>query len=320
MEESTELLKRLNEKRRPTFTSCCPAWINFAERHYPEILPHLSSTKSPMQALGVIAKTYLPEKMGIDPKKIRVVAIMPCTAKKDEAVRQQLQFADMAEIDTVLTTREFARLLRREGVDISRLEPSEFDNPYMSEFSGAGAIFGTTGGVMEAAVRTMYYVANGKEYGEIEFEQLRGFDGIRTATIDMGAPIGEVKVAMAHGLKPTRELCELVKKGEADFDFIEIMACPGGCVDGGGNLRSKKAYRPNALKRRATLFGIDRERKVRQSHNNEQIKALYRDFLEKPYSDKAHHLLHTMYNDRKLTLTRTVRDVWREINMSTMVY
>ncbi|HEY0282522.1 MAG TPA: [FeFe] hydrogenase, group A, partial [Rhizomicrobium sp.] len=166
MEESAELLKRLNEKRRPTFTSCCPAWINFAERHYPEILPQLSSTKSPMQALGVVAKTYLPEKMGVDPKKVRVVAIMPCTAKKDEAVRQQLQFTDMAEIDTVLTTREFARLLRREGVDIARLEPSEFDNPYMSEFSGAGAIFGTTGGVMEAAVRTMYYIANGKEYGK----------------------------------------------------------------------------------------------------------------------------------------------------------
>ncbi|HEY0281088.1 MAG TPA: iron hydrogenase small subunit, partial [Rhizomicrobium sp.] len=155
---------------------------------------------------------------------------------------------------------------------------------------------------------------------KIEFEQLRGFEGIRTATIDMGNSIGVVKVAMAHGLKPTRELCELVKNGEADFDFIEIMACPGGCVDGGGNLRSKKAYMPNALKRRATLFSIDRERRVRQSHNNEQIKALYRDFLEKPYSDKAHHLLHTMYNDRKLTLTRSVREIWGEITMSTMVY
>lgn len=320
MEESAELLKRLTAKSRPTFTSCCPAWINFAERHYPEILSHLSSTKSPMQALGVIAKTYLPEKMGIDPKKIRVVALMPCTAKKDEAVRQQLQFEDMAEIDTVLTTREFARLLRREGIDIAKLEPSDFDNPYMSEFSGAGAIFGTTGGVMEAAVRTMYYVANAKEYGRIEFEQLRGFDGIRTANVDMGGAIGMVKVAMAHGLKPTRQLCEMVKAGTADFDFIEIMACPGGCVDGGGNLRSKKAYMPNALKRRATLFGIDRQQKTRQSHNNEQIKALYRDFLEKPYSDKAHHLLHTLYTDRKLTLTRTVRDIWQDITMSTMVY
>lgn len=191
MEESAELLKRLSEKRRPTFTSCCPAWINFAEQHYPDILPMLSSTKSPMQCLGVVAKTYLPEKMNIDPKRIRVVALMPCTAKKDEAVRQQLQFEDMAEVDVVLTTREFAHLLRREGIDLGTLEPSEFDNPYMSEFSGAGAIFGTTGGVMEAAVRTMYYVINGKELNKIELEQLRGFEGVRTATVDLGGPIGQ---------------------------------------------------------------------------------------------------------------------------------
>jgi ferredoxin hydrogenase gamma subunit len=320
MEESAELLHALGKKQRPTFTSCCPAWINFAERHYPEILPHLSSTKSPMQVLGVIAKTYLPEKMGIDPKKVRVIAIMPCIAKKDEAVRGQLQFPDYPEIDTVLTTREFARLLRREGINIANLPSSDFDNPYMGEFSGAGAIFGTTGGVMEAAVRTMYYVANGKEYGPIEFEQLRGFEGVRTATVDMGGRIGVVKVAMAHGLKPARELAEAVKTGKADLDFIEIMACPGGCVDGGGNLRSKKSYMPNAQMRRTTLYNVDRGQKVRQSHNNTMIQALYRDFLEKPYSDKAHHLLHTMYNDRKLSLTRSVREIWSDINMSTMVY
>lgn len=321
MEESAELLKNLGKGMKPTFTSCCPAWINFAERHFPEILPHLSSTKSPMQSLGVIAKTYLPEKMGIDPKNVRVIAIMPCVAKKDEVTRDQLHFDDgMAEVDTVITTREFARLLRREGLNIAKLEASEFDNPYMSEFSGAGAIFGTTGGVMEAAVRTMYYIANGKEYGKIEFEQLRGFDGVRTASVDMGGSIGMVKVAMAHGLKPARTLAQMVKDGKADFDFIEVMACPGGCVDGGGNLRSKKAYMPNALKRRDTLYAIDREQNVRQSHNNVQIQALYRDFLEKPYSDKAHHLLHTMYHDRKLSLIRSVREIWSEINLSTMVY
>jgi ferredoxin hydrogenase gamma subunit len=320
MEESAELLKRLGEAKRPTFTSCCPAWINFAEIHYPQILPYLSSTKSPMQSMGVICKTYLPEKMGIDPKKVRTIAIMPCTAKKDEAARKQLELEGMAEIDVVLTTRELARLLRREGINLAKLEPSNFDNPYASEFSGAGAIFGTTGGVMEAAVRTMYYVANGKEYDAIEFEQLRGFEGVRTATVDMGGKIGIVKVAMCHGLKPARAIVEEVLAGRADFDFIEIMACPGGCVDGGGNLRSKKAYMPNALKRRATLYNVDRAQKVRQSHNNEQIKALYRDFLEKPYSDKAHHLLHTMYNDRKLTLTRTVKEIWADLTMSTQVY
>ncbi|MGA7711460.1 MAG: [FeFe] hydrogenase, group A [Rhizomicrobium sp.] len=320
MEESAELLRRLGEKKRPTFTSCCPAWINFAEQLYPDILPLLSSTKSPMQCLGVIAKTYLPEKMGIDPKRIRVVALMPCTAKKDEAARQQLQFEDMAEIDVVLTTREFAHLLRSEGIDLGKLEPAEFDNPYMSEFSGAGAIFGTTGGVMEAAVRTMYFVINGKELDKIELEQLRGFDGVRSATVDMGGPVGLVKVAMCHGLKPVRQIVEAVRSGEADFDFIEIMACPGGCVDGGGSLRSKKAYLPHALRRRSTLFNIDRQQKARQSHNNKQIQTLYHDFLEKPYSDKAHHLLHTVYNDRKLTLTRTVKEIWQEITMSTMVY
>jgi len=320
MEESAELLKRLHAGQRPTFTSCCPAWINFAERHYPEILPFLSSTKSPMQSLGVVAKTYLPERMGIEPEKVRVIAIMPCTAKKDEATRLQLQLGDMAEVDTVLTTREFARLLRREGINIARLEPTPFDNPYMSEFSGAGAIFGTTGGVMEAAVRTMYFVANSKEYDRIEFEQLRGFDGVRAATVDMGGAIGEVRVAMCHGLKPTRQIVESVLEGKSEFDFIEVMACPGGCVDGGGNLRSKKAYMPNALKRRATLYNVDRAQKVRQSHNNAQIKALYRDFLQQPCSDKAHHLLHTMYNDRKLHLTRTVKEIWGDLTMSTMVY
>jgi ferredoxin hydrogenase gamma subunit len=273
-----------------------------------------------MQSMGVICKTYLPEKMGLDPKKIRTIAIMPCTAKKDEAARLQLEVEGMSEIDVVLTTREFARMLRREGVNIAKLEPSEFDNPYMSEFSGAGAIFGTTGGVMEAAVRTMYYVANGKEYDRIEFEQLRGFEGVRSATVDMGGSIGIVKVAMCHGLKPAREITELVLAGKADFDFIEVMACPGGCVDGGGNLRSKKAYMPNALKRRATLYNVDRQQKVRQSHNNEQIKALYRDFLEKPYSDKAHHLLHTMYNDRKQTLKRTVKEIWDDLTISDPLY
>ena len=320
MEEGTELLGRLGRGQRPTFTSCCPGWINFAERHYPEILPLLSSTKSPQQCLGTIAKTYLPERMGIDPKRIRVISIMPCTAKKDEAVRPQLIHDGVREVDVVLTTREFARLMRREGIDFTALEPSEFDNPYMSEFSGAGAIFGTTGGVMEAALRTMYHAINGRELEQIELVQLRGFEGVRTATVELGGAVGTVKVAMCHGLKPTREIVEAILAGTADFDFIEIMACPGGCVDGGGTLRSKKAYLPEALKRRETLFGIDRAAKARQSHNNTQVQALYRDFLGHPYSEKAHKLLHTYYTDRKIEMTRTVAEVWREITMSTMIY
>ncbi|MBK1680485.1 [FeFe] hydrogenase, group A [Rhodocyclus tenuis] len=321
MEESAELLRRLGERRRPTFTSCCPAWINFAERHYPDLLPLLSSTKSPQQCLGVIAKTYLPERMGIDPARIRVISIMPCVAKKDERTRPQLELANgMREVDLVLTTREFARLLKRRGLDLRSLTPSTFDNPYMSAYSGAGAIFGTTGGVMEAAVRTMYRIVNGRELEHTEVTPLRGFEGLRTAAVEVGGAVGTVKVAMAHGLGPTRELCERIRAGTADFDFIEIMACPGGCVDGGGNLRSKKAYRRNALKRRDTLFAIDRANGVRQSHNNPQVQALYRDFLEQPFSERAHQLLHTWYSDRSIAMTQTVKDVWDEITMSTTIY
>lgn len=309
MEESAELMHRLKSGQRPVFTSCCPAWINFAERHYPDLLPLLSSSKSPQQCLGKIAKTYLPEKMGLDPARIRVVSIMPCVAKKDERVRPQL--AD--EVDVVLTTREFARLLKREGIDLKTQEPSAFDNPYMSAYSGAGAIFGTTGGVMEAAVRTMYKLVNGKELADIELAQLRGFEGLRSATIEVGGDVGTVKVAMCHGLKPVRQLAEQVRAGTADFDFIEIMACPGGCVDGGGTLRSKKNYLPHAQKRRETLFGIDRKAQHRQSHNNPQVQALYDNFLGTPCSDKAHELLHTHYSDRSVPVTRTVKEVWEQI-------
>jgi len=320
MEEATELLRRLSDGRRPTFTSCCPAWINFAERHYPDILPYLSSTKSPQQTVGVIAKTYLPKKMGLDPSRIRVVSIMPCTAKKDERVRPQLKVDGMDEVDVVLTTREFVRLLEQRGIDLAALEPSTYDNPYMSAFSGAGAIFGTTGGVMEAAVRTMYHTVTGRELAPVELGQLRGFEGLRTATVEVGNGIGSVKVAMCHGLKPVRAVVEAVLNGTADFDFIEVMACPGGCVDGGGSLRSKKQYLPHALRRRETLFSIDRDARVRQSHNNPQVKALYDDFLGEPYSELAHRLLHTHYTDRHVDMDRSVKEIWDSITMSTVIY
>jgi ferredoxin hydrogenase gamma subunit len=258
--------------------------------------------------------------MGIDPSRIRVVSIMPCTAKKDEAVRASLMHGKVPEVDVVLTTREFARLLKREGIDLRALEPSTFDNPYMSDSSGAGVIFGTTGGVMEAAVRTMYFAINGRELEQVELQQLRGFEGVRTASVDLGGAIGVVKVAMCHGLKPTRQVVEAVRAGTADFDFIEVMACPGGCVDGGGTLRSKKAYLPHALRRRETLFGIDRTRAARQSHNNPQVQALYRDYLERPLSERAHYLLHTFYTDRHIEMNRSVNEIWDDITMSTMVY
>ena len=221
MEEGTELLGKLAEKKRPVFTSCCPAWINFAEKHYPDVLPLLSSTRSPQQVVGKIAKTYLAEKRGIDVTKMRVISIMPCTAKKEESARPALATHGVPDVDVVLTMREFARLLRREGIDLKLLEPSFYDDPFMSEYSGAGAIFGTTGGVMEAAVRTMYYVVNGKELEHIEVTQLRGFENVRSANVNLGGQYGEIKVAMCHGLKGTRELVESVLSGKADNDVLD---------------------------------------------------------------------------------------------------
>ncbi|WP_263772185.1 2Fe-2S iron-sulfur cluster binding domain-containing protein [Propionivibrio soli] len=315
MEEGTELLGHLREKKRPTFTSCCPAWINFAEKHYPEILPLLSTTRSPQAVMGKVAKTYLAEKRGFDPKMMRMISIMPCTAKKEEAARPVLGSNGVPDVDVVLTMREFARLLRREGIDLKTLEPSAYDDPFMSEYSGAGAIFGTTGGVMEAAVRTMYYVVNGKELEHVEISQLRGFENVRSANVDLGGQYGEIKVAMCHGLKGTRKLVQAVLDGTADFDFIEIMACPGGCVDGGGTLRSKKSYLPYAMKRRETIFNIDRKTKVRQSHNNQQVKRLYADYLEEPHSEKAHHMLHTHYAPRpyRSTSGADIGAAWDEL-------
>jgi ferredoxin hydrogenase gamma subunit len=315
MEEGTELLGHLKEKKRPTFTSCCPAWINFAEKHYPEVLPLLSTTRSPQAVMGKVAKTYLAQKRGIDPKMMRMISIMPCTAKKGEAAREQLATNGIPDVDIVLTMREFARLLRREGINLKQLEPSTYDDPLMSEYSGAGAIFGTTGGVMEAAVRTMYYVVNGKELEHVEVAQLRGFENVRSAHVNLGGEFGEIKVAMCHGLKGTRKLVEAVLDGSADFDFIEIMACPGGCVDGGGTLRSKKAYIPYAMKRRETIFDIDRTKvRVRQSHNNRQVQKLYADYLEAPHSEKAHHMLHTHYSSRPCGVEANVQAEWDEID------
>ena len=315
MEEGTELLGHLKAKKRPTFTSCCPAWINFAEKHYPEVLPLLSTTRSPQAVMGKVAKTYLARKRGIDPKMMRMISIMPCTAKKGEAAREQLTTNGIPDVDIVLTMREFARLLRREGINLKQLEPSTYDDPLMSEYSGAGAIFGTTGGVMEAAVRTMYYVVSGRELEHIEVSQLRGFENVRSAHVNLGGEFGEIKVAMCHGLKGTRKLVEAVLDGSADFDFIEIMACPGGCVDGGGTLRSKKAYIPYAMKRRETIFDIDRTKvRVRQSHNNRQVQKLYADYLEKPHSEKAHHMLHTHYTSRPCGVEANVQAEWDEID------
>ena len=299
MEEGTELLERIkNGGTLPMFTSCCPGWINYAEKHCPDILPHLSSTRSPQAVFGALAKPYLPEKMNLDPHKIRVISIMPCIAKKDEASRTELASGGIPDVDAVITVREFARLLRRMGVDLAAIDPEPFDNPFMSASTGAAVIFGSTGGVMEAAVRTVYAVLNGKEMERMEATPLRGMDGVREADIDLGEGNGHVKVAVCHGLRNARRLAEEALKGQSPYAFIEVMACPGGCVDGGGTSRVKADYHPSALRRQQGLYAIDRTMPRRQSHNNPQVKKLYEDFLEAPNSHKAHTLLHTSYADR----------------------
>ncbi len=314
MEEGTELLHRIKDGGTlPMFTSCCPGWVNFVEKNYPEMRPHISSTKSPQACLGSMAKTYLAEKMGKPPAKIKVISIMPCTAKKEEASRPELASGGAPDVDVVLTTREFARLLKREGIRLDGLEESPYDNPWMGDYSGAAAIFGTTGGVMEAALRTVYKVAWGRELEQIEFSGVRGFENIREAQVDLGPELGVVKVAVAHSLKAARKVVEAVKRGEASYHFVEVMACPGGCMGGGGQPRSKKSYQASWEARREALYGIDRERPVRQSHNNPLIARLYKEYLDEPYSAKAHELLHTTYRDRKRIVKHTMKEIWEEI-------
>ena len=302
MEEGTELLHRLKGKGvLPMFTSCCPGWINYAEKHFPQVLPHLSTTRSPQGVQGPLAKTYLPEKMGIDAARIRTISIMPCTAKKDEAARPQLSTGGVRDTDVVLTVREFASLLRRVGVDLTNLAPAPFDNPYMSDSTGAAVIFGTTGGVMEAAVRTVYAVLNGKEIDGIDVRAVRGLDGLREAEVDLGPEYGTIKVAIAHTLRNAHILAEQAVKGASPYTFIEVMTCPGGCVNGGGIPRVKGEYHLGGKRRREGLFNQDTSMPRRQSHNNPQIKQLYGDYLGEPNSEKAHHLLHTQYADRSHT-------------------
>ena len=307
MEEGTELLGRIQNKGvLPMFTSCCPGWINYAEKHIPQILPYLSSTRSPQGVQGPLAKTYLPEKMGIDAKKIRTISIMPCIAKKDEAARPQLATDGVRDTDVVLTVREFARLLRRTGVNLKDIAPAPFDNPFMSDSTGAAVIFGTTGGVMEAAVRTVYAVLNGKEIEGIDVHDLRGLEGLREAEVDLGPKHGKIRVAIAHTLRNARILAEQALRGESPYTFIEVMACPGGCVNGGGIPRVKGAYHLGGKRRRHCLFSMDHNMPRRQSHNNPQIKQLYADYLDAPNSEKAHHLLHTHYNDRSGQPTESI--------------
>ena len=296
MEEANEFIERVqNGGTLPLITSCSPGWIKYCEHKFPEMIPNLSSCKSPQQMFGAVIKTYYAEKNGIDPKDIFVVAVMPCTAKKFEAGRDDQAAAGVPDTDVAITTRELARMIKRAGLKFAELPDEEFDNP-LGESSGAGAIFGATGGVMEAALRTAVETLTGKELEKLEFTEVRGTAGVKEATYNVAGM--DVNVAVASGLKNAHALLDKVKSGEKQYHFIEIMACPGGCVNGGGQPVQPASVR-NFVdlrgKRAAALYEEDANLPVRKSHENPMIKKIYEEYFEKPGSHKAHEILHTSY-------------------------
>lgn len=300
LEEGTELLDRMNNNGKlPLITSCSPGWIKYCEHNYPEFLDNLSSCKSPHEMFGAVLKSYYAEKAGIDPAKIFVVSIMPCTAKKFEAKRPELSSTGYPDVDVVLTTRELGRMVRETGIDFPNLDDSVFDDP-MGEATGAGVIFGATGGVMEAALRTVADIVTGKSSNDIEYLEVRGIEGIKEAQIDVGGQ--KIKAAVAHGLGNAKALLEKIKSGEGDYHFIEIMACPGGCVNGGGQPIQPSEVRSwidLKTERAKAIYDEDRSMKVRKSHENESVNRLYKEYFESPGSHKAHELLHTHYMARE---------------------
>jgi len=300
MEESAELLERLtNGGVLPMITSCSSGWIKYLEQFYPEIIPHLSTCKSPMSMLGAIIKSYYAKKRGVKPEDILSVAVMPCTAKKSEAEREELKVDGGKMIDIVVTTREIAWMIKSAGIDFLNIKGEEFD--YLLGFSsGAGTVFGVSGGMMEAALRTAYELYVGETLVDIEFSQLRGFKGIREASVKMGDK--DVRVAVAHGLGNAHTLLELVKKEPAKYQFIEIMACPGGCIGGGGQPYVGPNFVPLGeellAKRAGGLYALDRKKTIRRSHENSEIQRLYKEFLGRPLSPVSHKLLHTCYKEK----------------------
>ena len=296
MEEATEFVKRFKENDNlPMTTSCCPGWVRFAEMEYPENLPHLSSCKSPHQMFGAIIKSYYAEKNNIDPSKIYVVSVMPCIAKKYESKREEMEVDGIRDVDAVITTRELSRMIKQANIEFDKLEDDTFDNP-MGEATGAAAIFGVTGGVMEAALRTAYELITGEELQKLEFEEIRGEKGIKKATVKIGDK--DVKVAVTHGLKNARKIMEEIKNGTADYSFVEVMACPGGCIMGGGQPIKNSKIRMTTdveAKRAAAMYSIDERSTIRKSHENPVLKQIYKDYIGKPGEHKAHELLHTHY-------------------------
>lgn len=300
MEEGHELLYRLNNNGQlPMITSCSPGWIKFCEHYYPEFLDNLSTCKSPHQMMGAVIKSYYAEKNNIDPKDIFVVSIMPCTAKKFESAREELSVNGLKDVDAVITTRELAKMVKEARIDFINIENEDFDE-ILGESSGAGVIFGATGGVMEAALRTVSEVVTGKELEKIEFDQVRGTQGIKEATLTLGDKT--LNIAVVHGTGNARTLLEKIKSGEKEYHFIEVMGCPGGCVTGGGqpHISAKDRLTKDIMALRAkALYDEDTSKSIRKSHENPMIKKIYEEFLEKPNGHKAHELLHTHYVKRE---------------------
>jgi len=303
MEEGHELLQRLKTGGTlPMITSCSPGWIKFIEHFYPELLPHLSSCKSPQQMFGALAKSYYAEKIGVKPEDMYVVSIMPCTAKKLEAGRAEMSVNEgIPDVDAVLTTREAAQMMREMGVEFEKLPDEEFDAP-LGISTGAAVIFGATGGVMEAALRTVYEVVTGEELKDVNFTAVRGLQGVKEATVKVGDL--DVKVAVASGLSNARKLMDLMMEGKADYHFIEIMCCPGGCIGGGGQpIPTNDEIR---LKRIEAIYREDEGLPIRKSHENPAVKALYEEYLGEPLGHKSHKLLHTKYTARSIWPTDAV--------------
>jgi NADH-quinone oxidoreductase subunit G len=294
IEEGNELVKRVKEGGvLPQITSCCPAWIKFAEEFYPDLLPNISSCKSPQQMFGALAKTYYADSRNLDAEDIVSVSIMPCTAKKFECLRPEMNDSGYQDVDYVLTTRELIRMIKEAGIDFTTLEEEKADE-LMGAYTGAATIFGATGGVMEAALRTAYKVITGNELEKLDIKPLRGMEGIKAATVDVGGL--KVNVAVAHGLANARVLLDEIRAGKSKYHFIEIMTCPGGCVGGGGQPHGFDMAIRN--KRLEGLYSEDKNLPLRRSHENPSVIKLYEKYLGEPLGKKSHHLLHTSYSER----------------------
>lgn len=307
MEEANEFLERLkNGVKGPLLTSCSPGWINYIELNYPELLSHVSTCKSPQQMMGAVIKSYYAKKNNLDPKDIFTVSFIPCTAKKGEILRPEMEVDGIRDVDCALTTRELVDLIKRSGIFFDRLPDEEFNKDLIGENSGAGVIFGVTGGVMEAAVRTAYYTLTGKELDGIVFKKARGMEGRKEASLTINGKV--INLLVISGMKNAKILLEEIKNGTCKYDFVEVMGCPGGCINGGGQplvspsmLKNEKSDILNTYreKRAKVLYDEDKGKSIRQSHNNSDIQKIYKDFLKKPLSDVSEKYLHTHYNSNR---------------------